>query len=50
LNVHLASAQTGDAAELIAGLGPAGKFDAGYSNLSEAAKDISPERLPGMKR
>lgn len=41
LNVHLASAETGDAAELIAGLGPGGKFDAGYSNLSEAAKDMS---------
>jgi hypothetical protein len=37
LNFHLASAETGDAAELIAGLGPRGKFDGGYSNLSELA-------------
>jgi hypothetical protein len=33
LNFHLASAETGDAAEL----GPQGKFDGGYSNLSELA-------------
>lgn len=37
LNFHLASAETGDAAELVAGLGPQGKFDGGYSNLSELA-------------
>lgn len=37
LNFHLASAETGDAAELVAGLGPRGKFDGGYSNLSELA-------------
>lgn len=37
LNFHLASAETGDAAELVAGLGPQGKFDGGYSNLAELA-------------
>ena len=37
LNFHLATAETGDAAELVAGLGPQGKFDGGYSNLSEMA-------------
>jgi len=37
LNIDLASGMTGDAAEVIAGLGPDGKFDAGYSTLSELA-------------
>jgi hypothetical protein len=37
LHFHLASAETGDAAELVAGLGPQGKFDTGHSNLSELA-------------
>lgn len=41
LNLELSSAETGDAAELIAGLGPEGKFDAGYSNLSEIAGDVA---------
>jgi hypothetical protein len=41
LNLDLASAGTGDAAELIADLGPEGKFDAGYSNLSEIAGDVA---------
>jgi len=41
LNFHLASAETGDAAELVAGLGPQGKFDGGYSNLSELAVKVA---------
>lgn len=41
LNLELSSAETGDAAELLAGLGPEGKFDAGYSNLSEIAGDVA---------
>ena len=41
LQFHLASAETGDAAEFVAGLGPQGKFDGGYSNLSEMAVKIS---------
>ena len=34
LSVHALSNNTGDAAELIAGLGPRGKFDSGFSSLS----------------
>jgi hypothetical protein len=41
LNVHLASAETGDAAEFIAHLGPDGKFEIGYANLSALAADIA---------
>lgn len=41
LSFHLASAETGDAAELVAGLGPQGKFDGGYSNLSELAVKVT---------
>jgi hypothetical protein len=41
LNVHLASAETGDAAELIAHLGPEGKFEVGYTNLSTLAAQIT---------
>lgn len=37
LNFHLASGETGDAAELVAGLGARGKFDTGYTNLAELA-------------
>lgn len=37
LSFHLASGETGDAAELVAGLGAQGKFDSGYSNLAELA-------------
>ena len=50
LNLELSSAETGDAAELIAGLGPEGKFDAGYSDLSEMAGDVAgaPTRAPGQ--
>jgi hypothetical protein len=41
LNVHLASAETGDAAELIAHLGPGGKFETGYANLSALAMRLT---------
>ena len=41
LNVHLASAETGDAAELIAHLGPEGKFETGYAQLSTLAADMT---------
>jgi hypothetical protein len=41
LNFHLASAETGDAAELLAGLGPQGKFEGGYSTLSELAVKVT---------
>jgi len=41
LGVHLASAETGDAAELIAHLGPEGKFEMGYANLSTLAADMT---------
>ncbi|HEX8638555.1 MAG TPA: hypothetical protein VF692_10870, partial [Pyrinomonadaceae bacterium] len=37
LNFHLASAETGDAAELVAGLGARGNFDNGYTDLSQMA-------------
>jgi hypothetical protein len=41
LKIHLASAETADAAELLAGLGPKGKFDGGYNNLSDMAVGMS---------
>lgn len=41
LSVHLASAETGDAAELIAHVGPDGKFETGYVNLSTLAADMA---------
>lgn len=41
LNVHLASAETGDAAELITHLGPEGKFETGYTILSMLAADMA---------
>ncbi|HEV2800509.1 MAG TPA: hypothetical protein VGW12_08435 [Pyrinomonadaceae bacterium] len=40
LKLHLLSAETADAAELLAGLGPQGKFDGGHNNLSEMAKEM----------
>jgi len=40
LKVHLGTGETGDAADLIAGLGPAGKFHAGYSQLAEMAAEM----------
>ena len=41
LNVHLASAETGDAAELITHLGPEGKFETGYTTLATLAADMT---------
>ncbi len=41
LSLHLASAETGDAAELIAGLGPEGQFNSGYSTLAELAEQLT---------
>lgn len=40
LAIYTLSDETGDAAELIAGLGPRGQFDSGVSNLSSLASDI----------
>jgi len=41
LAIQTLSDDTGDAAELIAGLGPQGRFDSGFSNLSSVASDAS---------
>lgn len=41
LKIHLATAETGDAAEFIGGLGPKGQFEGGYSNLSELAAEAA---------
>ena len=41
LKLHLLTAETGDAAELVAGLGPRGQFSAGYSNLADLAADVT---------
>lgn len=41
LKVHLHSAETGDAAEAIAALGPHGKFDVGYLVLAEWAAETT---------
>jgi hypothetical protein len=41
LNIHLASAETGDAAELIAHLGPEGKFEMSYATLFTLAMDMT---------
>jgi hypothetical protein len=41
LTMHLLSGETGDAAELIAGLFPEGELSAGYSALSEAAGEMT---------
>ncbi|MFL5335322.1 MAG: two pore domain potassium channel family protein [Geminicoccaceae bacterium] len=41
LKVDLLSDGTGDAAELVAGLGPRGEFSAGYSNLTNLAADMT---------
>jgi hypothetical protein len=40
-SLHLASGSTGDAAELIARLGPEGQFNGGYTNLSEFASQMT---------
>ncbi|MGE5376528.1 MAG: two pore domain potassium channel family protein [Bacteroidota bacterium] len=44
LRVELFSSQTGDAAEVIAGLGPRGKFEVGNSDLADWAADTSQVR------
>ena len=41
MNLHLLSGCTGDAAELLARLGPQGQFSAGYTNLSELAVEMT---------
>jgi hypothetical protein len=41
LKLHLMSGETSDAAELVAGLGPEGKFDAMYSVLAEVAAEAA---------
>jgi len=41
LKVHLASAETGDAAEMLAGIGPEGQFTAGYTHLAEMAAEMA---------
>lgn len=41
LAIYTLSNETGDAAELIAGLGPRGKFDSGFSNLSSLASNAT---------
>ncbi len=41
LAIQTLSDDTGDAAELIAGLGPRGHFDSGFSNLSSLASEVS---------
>ena len=39
--VQLLSADTGDAAELVAGLGPEGQFSGGYTNLADMAVEMT---------
>ncbi len=41
LNIYLHTARTGDAAELLAGLGPQGHFDITYSSLAELATEVA---------
>ena len=41
LQLHLLSRETGDAAELLAGLGPRGKFEGGQNTISELATSVS---------
>jgi hypothetical protein len=41
LKLHILSRRTGDAAELLAGLGPEGDFDTGYTLLSEIAAELT---------
>jgi hypothetical protein len=41
LKVHLLSLETGDAAEVVAGLGQRGMFEAGYTNLAEWATETA---------
>ncbi len=41
MNIHFLSACTGDAAELLARLGPQGQFSGGYTNLSELGVEMT---------
>jgi hypothetical protein len=41
LRLHLASGGTGDAADLLARLGPQGRFEGGYTNISQLATDVA---------
>jgi hypothetical protein len=41
LKVHLATGETGDAAEMVAGLGPGGHFEHGYSQLAEMQEEMA---------
>src|SRR4051794_2668583 len=41
MNIHLLSGCTGDAAELLARLGPQGQFSGGYTNLSELGVEMT---------
>ncbi len=41
LKLHLASGETADAAELVAGIGPQGEFTAGYTHLTEIAAEMA---------
>jgi hypothetical protein len=41
LKLHLLAAETGDAAELLCGLGPEGQFSGGYNNLAQVAMEMA---------
>jgi hypothetical protein len=41
LQINLLTAETGDAVELLCGLGPDGKFSSGYSNLAQVAMSLT---------
>jgi hypothetical protein len=41
LKIHVATAESADAAELLAGLGPEGNFDRGYSQFAEFAAEMT---------
>jgi hypothetical protein len=41
LSLHIGTGSTGDAAEFVAGLGPQGRFDAGYTTLTNLAESIT---------
>ena len=41
MNIHFLSGCTGDAAELLARLGPQGQFGAGYTNLSDLGAEMT---------
>ncbi len=41
MNLHFLSGSTGDAAELLARLGPRGEFSGGYTNLSERGVEMT---------